>query len=308
MTDLRCALHDYLTVRRQLGFELKSTGRLLEDYVDFMQHAGASQITSELAIAWAKLPKDARPHRWRQRLAMVRGFARYVSTIDPQTEVPSEDLLPARQQRIAPYLYSQAEIAALMHAARDLTPRLRAATFQTLIGLLAVSGLRAGEALALDQADVDLDDGALHVRAAKQSKHREVPLHDSTTEALREYSRLRDRYVPEPKAAAFFVSISGARLPRGTFNSTFARLIRQTGLEGRGQRARPRPHDLRHTFAVRTLLEWYRAGVNVDVQLPLLSTFLGHVDPVSTYWYLQASPELLAAVCERVERATGELS
>ena len=308
MTDLRSALHDYLTVRRQLGFELKTAGRLLEDYVSFMERAGASRITSELAVAWAKLPKDARPHRWRQRLGMVRGFARYVSTIDPQTEVPSADLLPARRPRVAPYLYSQAEIVALMQAAQDLTPRLRAATFQTLIGLLAVSGLRAGEALALDQADVDLDDGALHVRAAKQSKQREVPLHDSTTEALREYGRLRDRYVPEPKTPAFFVSSSGARLAKGTFNHTFARLIRQTGLEGRGERASPRQHDLRHTFAVRTLLEWYRAEVNVDAQLPLLSTFLGHVDPVSTYWYLQASPELFAVVCERLERAGGELS
>ncbi|MCA1699632.1 MAG: tyrosine-type recombinase/integrase [Actinobacteria bacterium] len=308
MTDLRSALHDYLTIRRQLGFELNTVGGLLEDYVDFMEHAGASQITSELAVAWAKLPQDARPHRWRQRLGMVRGLARYVSTIDPQTEVPSEDLLPARRPRVAPYLYSQAEIAALMWAAQDLTPRLRAATLGTLIGLLAVSGLRAGEALGLDRQDVDLDDGALHVRAAKQSKQREVPLHDSTTEALREYSRLRDRYLPEPKTPAFFVSTSGTRLAKGTFNQTFAKLIREVGLEGRGERVRPRPHDLRHTFAVRTLLEWYRAGVDVDAQLPLLSTFLGHVDPVSTYWYLQASPELLAVACERLERAEGGLS
>lgn len=308
MTDLRSALHDYLAIRRQLGFELKAAGRLLEDYVDFIEHAGASRITSELAVAWAKLPKDARPHRWRQRLGMVRGFARYVSTIDPQTEVPSQDLLPARRPRVAPYLYSQAEIAALMHAARALTPRLRAATFETLIGLLAVSGLRAGEALGLDRADVDLDDGALHVRAAKHSRQREVPLHDSAAEALREYGRLRDRHVPEPKTPAFFVSVSGARLARGTFNHTFAGLIRQTGLEGRGERARPRPHDLRHTFAVRTLLEWHRAGVDVDAQLPLLSTFLGHVDPVSTYWYLQAVPELLALVRERLEQAGAERS
>lgn len=308
MTDLRSALHDYLAIRRQLGFELKTAGRLLEDYVDFMQRAGAPAITSDLAVAWAKLPKDARPYRWRQRLGMVRGFARYASTIDPRSEVPSEDLLPARRPRVAPYLYSQAEIAALMQAARALTPRLRAATFQTLIGLIASSGLRAGEALGLDRADVDLKDGALHVRAAKHSKQREVPLHDSTTKALGEYSRLRDRYLPQPATPAFFVSISGGRLANGAFNATFATLIRQTGLEGRGERARPRPHDLRHTFAVRTLLEWYRAGVDVDAQLPLLSTFLGHVDPVSTYWYLQASPELLAVACERLQRAGADPS
>jgi integrase/recombinase XerD len=143
-----------LAIRRQLGFELNTAGRLLEDYVDFMERAGASPITSELAVAWAKLPKDARPYRWRQRLGIVRGFARYVSTIDPQSEVPSQDLLSARRPRVAPYLYSQAEIEALMHAALKLTPRLRAATFQTLIGPIAVSGLRGGEALGLDRADV----------------------------------------------------------------------------------------------------------------------------------------------------------
>jgi len=308
MTDLRCALHDYLAVRRQLGFELKTAGRLLEDYVDFMGRAGASQITIELAVVWAKLPKDARPYRWRQRLGMVRGFARYVSTIDPQTEVPPADLLPARRPRVPPYLYSRAEIAALMDAAGALTPRLRAATLQTLIGLIAACGLRSGEALDLDQADVDLHDGALHVRGAKRSKHREVALHDSTTVALREYTRLRDRYLPEPTTPAFFVSTSGVRPSRGSFNSTFARLIAQTGLEGRGERTRPRPHDLRHTFAVRTLLDWYDTGVDVDAQLPLLSTFLGHVDPVSTYWYLQACPELLAVACQRLQQAAGEPS
>jgi integrase len=307
MTDLRSALHDYLRVRRQLGFELKEPGRRLEDYVSFMERAGAKHVTSELALMWAT-SVSAHPHRWRRRLGVVRGFARYLSTIDPQTEVPSEDLLPAQLPRVAPYLYSQAEIDALMAAARELTPRLRAATFETLIGLLAVSGLRAGEALGLDRADVDLDDGALHVRAAKQSKQREVPLHDSTTKALREYSRLRDRYGPASTTQAFFVSARGPRLTKGAFNSTFAKLIRQIGLEGRGQRARPRPHDVRHTFAVRTLIDWYRNGEDVDAQLPLLSTFLGHVDPASTYWYLQASPELLALARERLEQTGRELS
>jgi integrase len=307
MTDLRSALQDYLGVRRQLGFELKAAGQLLEDFVEFMERAGASRITSELALTWA-ISTTAHPHWCRKRLGMVRGFARYLSTIDPATEVPSEDLLRARRPRVAPYLYSQAEIVALMGAARALMPRLRAATVETVIGLLAVSGLRGGEAVGLDRFDVDLDNGALHVRAAKQSKQREVPLHDSTTKALRGYARLRDHYLPEPETSAFFVSVHGLRLVRGTVNRTFTKLIRQTGLEGHGERARPRPHDLRHTFAVRTLLDWYRTGEDVDAQLPLLSTFLGHVDPVSTYWYLQASPELLAVACDRLEQTGEELS
>ncbi|MCA1700360.1 MAG: tyrosine-type recombinase/integrase [Actinobacteria bacterium] len=306
MTDLRQALRDYLRIRRQLGFQLEASGRLLEDYVGFMERAGATQITSELALA--KLPAGAQPHWWRRRLGMVRGFARYMSTIDPATEVPSKDLLPAHRPRIAPYIYSQAEIAALMGAARALRPPLRAGTCETLIGLMAASGLRAGEALGLDRAHVDLEGGALHVRAARQSKQREVPLDESTTRALSDYGRLRDRHWPRPKTPAFFISTQGLRLTSRSFNEMFSELIRQTGLEGRGERARPRPHDLRHTFAVDTLLGWYRAGLDVDQRLPLLSTYLGHVDPASTYWYLQAVPELLALASRRLDDVLGERS
>jgi integrase len=307
MTDLGAAAHDYLTVRRRLGFELKHPGRTLEDFVEFMDHAGAERVTTELALMWAT-SVQAHPHRWRRRLGVVRGFARYLSTIDPATEIPPEDLLPAALPRVAPYLYSPGEIQALMAAARALSPQLRAATFETVIGLLAVTGLRPGEALGLDRADVDLSDGALHVRAAKQNKHREVALHDTTTIALRKYSRLRDRHLPVPSSPAFFVSQQGARLTARAFNKVFAKLIGQIGLEGAGERARPRAHDIRHSFAVRTLIDWYHAGENVDAKLPLLSTFLGHVDPASTYWYLQASPELLALARDRLERLAGERS
>jgi integrase len=307
MTDLRVAAHDYLTVRRQLGFELKQPGRTLEDFVEFMQRAGMARVTTELALMWAT-SVQAHPYRWRRRLGVVRGFARYLSTIDPTTEIPPEDLLPAALPRVAPYLYSPAEIQALMAAARALSPRLRAATFETVIGLLAVTGLRPGEALGLDRADIDLSDGALHVRAAKQNKHREVPLHDTTTIALRKYSRLRDHHLRVPSSPAFFVSQQGSRLSASTFHATFAKLIGQIGLEGAGERTRPRAHDLRHSFAVRTLIGWYQADENVDAKLPVLSTFLGHVDPASTYWYLQASPELLALVRDQLERAVGARS
>jgi len=300
MSDLHAAAHDYLAVRRRLGFELKHAGQLLEDYADFMDRAGAERVTTELALMWA-ISVQAHPHRWRRRLGVVRGFARYLSTIDPATEVPPEDLLPARLPRVTPYVYSPGEIEALMTAARALTPRLRAATVETVIGLLAVSGLRAGEALGLDRADVDLAEGALHVRAAKQSRQREVPLHDTTTKALLQYSRLRDRSLPTSTTPAFFVSPQGSRLTSKAFNGTFAKLIREIGLEGHGERLRPRPHDVRHTFAVRTLIGWYRNGEDVDAQMPRLATFLGHVDPASTYWYLQAVPELLALISERLE-------
>ena len=174
MSSLRDALGDYLRVRRRLGFEMPQDGRLLEGFVGFLEQAGAEKITTELALKWARLPVHAHPHYWRQRLSVVRGYARHLATIDPTSEVPSKDLLPGHRPRIAPYIYTNAEIAALIAAAGRLDPPLRAARHQTLIGLLAVTGMRPGEALALDRHDVDLRHGTVHVRAGKQKKQREV--------------------------------------------------------------------------------------------------------------------------------------
>ena len=308
MTTLREALADYLRIRRRLGFEMPQDGRLLEGFVEFLERAGAERITTELALAWARTPADAHPHYWRQRLGVARGFARHLATIDPASEVPSKDLLPATRPRIAPYIYTDAEIAALLAAARELRPRLRAARHQTLIGLLAVTGMRPGEALALDRQDVDLRHGAVHVRAGKQNKQREVPLHESTTSALRDYARRRDGRFPTLSTPAFFISARGRRMARGELNQTFTKLVREVGLEGRGARARPRPHDLRHAFAVRTLLDWLQAGEDIDRRMPLLSTYLGHVDPASTYWYLEAVPELLEPIGRRLEQLPEVLS
>jgi site-specific recombinase XerD len=275
MTALGAALHDYLRIRRQLGFELKKDGRQLQAFVDFLEQAGAQHITTELAVAWARLPVDARPFTWRQRLGRVRAFARYLATVDPDSEVPADDLLPARQQRVAPYIYSEQEIIALMAAARKLTPPLRAVTAETVIGLMASTGLRTGEALGLDRhdLDLDLDAGVLHVRIAKQQRQREVPMHPTTTEALRTYARRRDHLWPSVDTPAFFLNMRGGRLSDRTFREVFSRLIREVGLEGCGQRVRPRPHDLRHAFAVRTLLDWHRAGSDVQRELPRLATF-----------------------------------
>jgi integrase len=301
MTSLRQALSDYLRIRRQLGFELKETERQLEKVGAFLEQAGAERITSELAVMWARLPTGAHPHRWGQRLSMVRCFARYVATLNPASEIPSTELLRARRPRVAPYIYSPAEISALISAAGQLTPPLRAASYRTVIGTMASTGLRLGEALGLDRHDVDLVDGALHVRARK-TKQREVPLHPTATTALRTYARDRDRHWPQPQSPAFFLNTSGRRLAASEFNHQFAKLICHVGLEGAGERDRPRPHDLRHTMAVRTLLDWIAAGEDVDRRMPELSTFLGHVQPESSYWYLQAVPELMALITARLER------
>ncbi len=307
MTGLRTAVADYLAIRRRLGYGLQRAGRLLADFVGYLEDAGASQVTTELALAWATAPKDVHPAWWRQRLGIVRGFACYLQTLDPSTQVPPADLLRAHRPRVTPYLYSDADVDALMAAARVLTPPLRAATHETLVGLLAVTGLRVGEALGLDRADVDLTGGVLLVRRAKLAKPRELPLHDSTLEALRRYGRLRDQRWPKPATPSLFVSPRGLRLCSSTFHDTFRTLVRHAVLEGRGQRCRPRPHDLRHSFAVRTLLGWYRDKADVDARLPLLSTWLGHVDPAATYWYLEAAPELLALASQRLDDVLGDL-
>jgi len=303
MSWLHDALADYLHVRRRLGYEMPQDGRLLEGFVAFLEQAGAERITTELALTWARLPAGAHPHRWRQRLGVARGFARYLATLDPASEVPPTDLLAGIRQRLTPHIYTDAEIVALMAAARKLRPRLRGARHETLIGLLAVTGMRPGEALALDRHDVDLRHGTVHVRAGKQHKQREVPLHDTTILALRDYARLRDARFPTPATPAFFLSARGRRMGRSELNETFTQLIRTIGLEGRGARARPRPHDLRHALAVRTLLDWQAAGEDIDRCMPLLSTYLGHVSPASTYWYLEAVPELM----EHISRRLGQI-
>jgi integrase/recombinase XerD len=307
MTDLRQALDDYLAIRRALGFKLQRVGQMLPGFVTYMEQAGAATITTELALAWAKQPAGGAAW-WRIRLRAVRGFARHVQNVDPCTEVPPADLLPAPPTRATPYLYSESDVGRLMTAARALASPLKAVTYETLVGLLATTGMRMGEAIRLDRADLDWNNGVLTVRSSKFGKSREVPLHPSTLDALRAYQRRCDQLCPRPKAPSFFISTTGTRLDQPTVGATFVMLARQAGLRPRSLRCRPRPHDLRHSFAVRTLLNWYRAGDNVESKLPLLSTYLGHVSPASTYWYLTAAPELLALASKRLEHALEELA
>lgn len=306
MTDLSAAVDSYLAMRRGLGFKLVDAGSLLPDFLGYLHENGAEHVSTDLALAWATLPVNTSPVWWRQRLCTVRGFAEYLRNIDPDTEVPPRELLPARQQRVAPYLYSGADIAALMTAARSLNPPLRASTYETIIGLLSVTGLRLGEALGLNREDLDEDQLLLIVRQAKGGG-RKVPLHETTLQALQHYFDCVDRHFPEPVSPSVFVSIRGTRMSKDSVHATFPHLIDMAGLTGRGQRPRPRPHDLRHSMAVRQLIDWYEQGVDVDARMPLLSAVLGHSDPASTYWYLQAAPELFAIVGARLEEFLGEL-
>lgn len=302
MTALRQSLHDYLVVRRSVGYKLESVGRMLSSFVTFAERAGAGSITTELALSWATQPQQASPIWLAHRLSAVRGFARYLHALDPATEIPPADLLTAPgYQPAPPCLYSEANIAALLAAARRLTPPLQAATFETLLGLLAVSGLRIGEAMRLDRDDVDWDEGVLLVRSSKFGRSREVVCHDSTVEALRTYSDRRDQLFPRPASASFFVSQRGRRLTHHSVYATFHQLAGHAGLPQRPGGRPPRVHDLRHSFAVATLLRWYRDGGDVQARLPLLSAYLGHIRPSSTFWYLTACPQLLALAAERLE-------
>jgi integrase len=293
-------------MRRALGYKLEDAGRLLTQFVDHLDGLGAEHVTLEHALAWAMAPVGADRYWYSRRLSAVRGFARYLHPLDPAHEIPPVDVLPQRSRRVTPYLYSDDDVAALLStAATRLESPLRAATYQSLIGLLAVTGLRVGEAIRLDRADLDAHQGLLTVRHSKFGKSRQLPLHPSTLDALGAYQHRRDQYHPSTTdgTPALFVSTTGTRLIYSNVHLTFQQLVRHAGLQPRSGSCRPRIHDLRHSFAVRALLEAYRAGDDVQARLPLLSTYLGHVHPGSTYWYLSAAPELLALAGKRLDRS-----
>lgn len=303
MSALAADVEDYLGLRRSLGFALRGHDHLLGGFVAYLDSVGLNTITTEAALAWAIQPVGADPSWHAKRLGYVRRFAVYLHALDDRHEVPPRDLLISQLRRVRPYLYSDDEIVALMAEARALAPRLRAATFETVIGLMAVSGMRPGEVLRLDRSNVDLAAGLVRVLDSKFHHSRELPLHPSTVTALADYSRLRDQLCPDTGGPSFFVSVTGARLRHGELNAIFARLVRAAGLEPPPDSGRrPRPHDFRHRFAVQTVLGWSRAGVDMQPRLAWLSTYLGHVNPATTYWYLSATPELLALAARRVDQ------
>lgn len=304
MSALDARVGEYLRLRRALGFTLTEAGHLLPQFAAFLDAAGARTITVELAVAWAELPEDVQAIQWAHRLGAVRGFARWLATIDPATEIPPPGVFAAHQQRRTPHIYSPAEVTALLQAARQLHPPLRAASYQALLGLLGCSGMRVGEAISLARTDIDLTGGIVRVRHAKLGRERLLPLHPSATDALRRYADERDRLCPPPRCEAFFVSGLGVRLTMPAVDHTFTKLVISTGL--RTATCKPRIHDLRHAVAVNTLIDWYRNDDDdIAARLPLLSTLLGHVNPASTYWYLTAVPELMQLAAARLPQQLG---
>ena len=304
MNELRKALEEYLAVRRKLGFKLQRAGKLLHDFVLFTEKEGVSFITAALALRWATQSSGCQTAWSAQRLSIVRGFARYQSVMDPRTEVPSQELLPYRYHRRAPYIYSTDEVKRLIKAAQQLPSPLglRPATYSTVFGLLAVSGMRISESIGLNRKDVDLINGLLTVNKTKFGKSRLVPIHPSTHKALQQYESLRCRIFPKPETESFFISEQGTRLTDWTVRRTFVKVSRQIGLRGAHDSHGPRLQDFRHSFATKTLLAWYRKGMNVDQHMPELSAYLGHAHVTDTYWYLSAVPELMQLAAMRLEQ------
>jgi integrase/recombinase XerD len=304
-TGLQAHVDEYLRLRRGLGFKLERAGQILPQLVSYLEAAGASTVTRELAISWAKLPASARPQHWAARLAVARGFATYLQTIDPATEVPPPGVFAVRYQRPTPYLWSDADVRRLLVAARTLTPRLKATSYEALFGLLAVSGMRVGEAIALGRNDVDLNTGLITIREqiAKLEKARLVPVHPTTVDALDRYTAERDRLCATPRSTRYFVSSTGTELTRSAVAKTLRELTTTLGL--RTDTVHPVAHQLRHTFAVRTLANWQRSGVPINERIVLLSTYLGHVSPAESYWYLTATPELMGLAADRLDQRFG---
>ena len=305
MSRLRKLLRDYLAMRRGLGVKLERSGQWLEDFVSFMEHRGASHIDCALALAWAQRPASALPFHWALRLSAVRGFARFMSSFDPRTEVPPTGLLPHRYHRKPPHIYTDEELRRILAGAMKLWPpsSIRPRTYFTLFGLLIVTGLRSGEAINLELRDVDLRQCLLTVRSGKFGKDRLVPIHPSTRDVLADYERRRTHLLAGRREDHFFVTRKGTRLSRRGVHNTFARLTRRLGLRDTPTGRRPpRMHDFRHRLATMTLVRLYRSGKDPQRCLPILSTFLGHVKPSDTFWYLQQHPELMKQAMQCLER------
>lgn len=303
MSALSLHLDRYLKLRRQLGYKLKDTESQLRGFVRFAEEETVSFITTKLALRWAAQP-HIQPNQQGSRMSMVRRFAEYVSALDRRTEVPPRKLLPYHFRRRSPYLYGRDEVVDLIRSAYQIAPDKegKGATLGTLLGLLAATGMRVGEALALDREDVDLTGNLVTIRRAKGNKSRLVPLHASTGNALQRYAQLRDRLFPHPTSSRFFVWEHGQQILHCTLHRWFLLVACQIGLRRPGDRGGPRIHDLRHYFAVQTLLNWYRTGADVEARLPQLATYLGHVHVRDSYWYLSATPELLKLATLRLER------
>ena len=311
MDNLQTAVQDYLRLRRALGFQLNDPERYLRQFVSFLESRQVSTLTAALAVEWATSKRSVQPAHQAARLRAVRSFAKYYSGIEPNTEIPSVGVIPHRPQRAIPYIYSPEEVTTILQTAAGLSHRseLSRQTVVTVLAILSVTGMRIGEVMALNQDDVDFCDANLYINRTKFGKSRIVPVQRSTAMALAEYGELRDKVLGRRRTSnAFFATGEGRRAIQHTIRHAFVRITKQIGIRGSDAPTGPRLHDFRHTFAVQTLIRWYRQGLDAEREFPKLSTYLGHRHWSDTYWYLTAVPELMALATRRLERAFGGLA
>ncbi|WP_042875951.1 tyrosine-type recombinase/integrase [Cupriavidus necator] len=307
--SMTARVEDYLTARRKLGFGLKAQGTQLFAFARFAERVGhRGPVTLELALRWARDSHSTRPITAAKRIGVLRPFVRYLQQFEPATEVPPFKLLGPTHRRPVPHIFSNAEVEELLAAAGRLPPAggLQPATYETLFGLLAATGMRISEALRLERADVMLEAGMLNVSKSKCRRSRLVPLHETTIAALQRYAQFRDQLLPLAADDNFFLSPWGRALKLGTVEDTFCRLRRRLGWVARGDYPAPRIFDLRHAFITNCLLRWYQNQINVDNAIAALSTYVGHVRVSDTYWYVSAIPELMALAARRFERYAQE--
>ena len=305
MKTLRESVSDYLVMRRSMGYKVEGLTKLLSSFVAYSEARGVERVQKEIALEWAssKMKVEVTDALIARRMDAVRIFARHQHALDPTTEIPDETVCNRRYQPKAPKVFTEAQISSLVVAALSLPPQFKAKTWQTLIGLLATTGMRPGEAVRLSIDDIDLNTKVIQVLDTKFGKSRLVFLHPSTATVLEQYLQIRaDHFGAGPGSTSMvFLNSRGTALDANRLNSVFKEVLAIAGITNAPGRRPYRLHDLRHTFAVRTLLGWYQQGCDVQQRLPLLSTWLGHVDPASTYWYLHAVPELLSQVAELLE-------
>lgn len=311
MSTLSAELDRYLVIRRSLGHDLRTAERILRRFVSFADAQGDDRVSTALFLRWHAAFGAAGRQTWAARLIMVRLFAQWLHGLDSRHEVPPQGLLPSRQRRQRPHIYGEDQIRRIVEVAAELPSEngIRSLTYPAFFGLIAVTGLRVSEAISLGVDDVDLDAGVITVLRGKFGKERLLPVEETTRIRLREYAEERDRLLAK-RPPAFFVSDRGERLTDCAARYNFAHVCQSIGLRqpqrfnrhGRG----PRIHDLRHSFAVRTLVGWYRAGKDPNREMIKLTTYLGHSKPAHTYWYIEAIPELLELASRRAETSLGE--
>lgn len=311
MNSLRQDVNAYRATRRAMGFKVEGQDKLLRRFVSYCEARDVARVTTDIALEWAntQVKTPVTDALFARRLDAVRVFARYQHALDPDAEVPPEQHRPRRYQSKEPNVFSDKEVRALMAATTILTPRFKALMWHTLLGLLATTGMRPGEACRLNLDDIDLDNGVIQVLHTKFGKSRLVFIHPTTAAAIGDYLQVRRDWVGSSATAcpALFVNARRGPLDPGRLGKTFHQVVTAAGVSTQPGRRPPRLHDLRHTYTVATLLGWYRDGHDVQERLPLLSTWLGHVDPASTYWYLHAVPELLAHAADRLEAQSGRV-